>query len=923
MKVIVRTAQCAMAVISLGFAAALSAAVPASGTISETNPTLTYEAGPFPVRNPTAGAILVEAECQEPALPCDFFELTVNLSPAYAAAHPDDVIAIEWKWPNPVEDYDYQVLDAEGNVVISAGTASDPENATIGAKNGVYRLKGLPFLVAGGSFTGTLKLLSPTLAPIPPQPTDRAPEYVSLQPPNGLGGGAGEPSIGFNPGTGRIMYLAGTTTLRATFPENLPEPQPEVCDPLWEDVSFAYTSVITADPILFTDQGTGRTFVSQMHIPVPVPPTAVGLNSIFAYTDDDGDTWVPGQIGPPEGGYDHQTVGAGPFPASLSALSNPSNGGSAVYYCSQAGTSAFCARSDTGGLTFPTGFPIYDVVDDGFGGIHGHVKVGPDGAVYVPVKACGTQQCYTTSTDGGVTWETVYIPNTTPGPTDPSIAISPKDPNSLYFCYVDGDGHPKVQVSSDKGATWKNKYDIGAVGQIVNSVFPSAVAGDADRAACVFLGTTQGGNFQALDFPGLWYGFSATTTDSGTTWHTVNTTPNAPVQRETGVWLGGGGAQQRNLLDFNGVTRDAHGNVLFGFADGCTGDCETGAASNTFDDYASVSRQVGGKPLFAEFDPPIPDKPKAACLAGTRDVTAAHLNWRVPYSGGSEITGYKIYRGQPVGNEVLIGESTGAKARYDDFSHDVNVAEYSYKIVAVNAQGDSVFSNLIQLPLSLVSEESSCTLPGITLYTDPAGDDTAGVEGQDLSYTSLAEPKDQDGKLVLTMKVASLSPAPPPNTRWVTYFTTPDGVDRYAAMLSDQGLPRYEYGTSSLDPAAGTARVFSQEGTPEGTYGADGTIVITLDKAAIGALKTGDLLEGITTSIRSTSPGTGAGTSLDTANTTEYILRGTAVCDAKAVVPPPVVSSAPSKDEGRFGAGGLSLGLLSLFGFAALRRRRV
>ena len=45
------------------------------------------------------------------------------------------------------------------------------------------------------------------------------------------------------------------------------------------------------------------------------------------------------------------------------------------------------------------------------------------------------------------------------------------------------------------------------------------VAGDADRAAFAFLGTTTGGNYQdAGQLPGVWHLYVAHTYDGGVTW---------------------------------------------------------------------------------------------------------------------------------------------------------------------------------------------------------------------------------------------------------------------------------------------------------------------------------------------------------------------------------------------------------------------
>ena len=107
---------------------------------------------------------------------------------------------------------------------------------------------------------------------------------------------------------------------------------------------------------------------------------------------------------------------------------------------------------------------------------------------------------------------------------------------------------------------------------IINAAEIEAVGGSSLRAAVGFLGTNVPGDYQALAFPGKWYAFIATTYDGGVTWTTVNATPNDPVQSMTGVWQQGGGAQDRNLLDFNEITVDDKGHVLYGYSDGCVTD---------------------------------------------------------------------------------------------------------------------------------------------------------------------------------------------------------------------------------------------------------------------------------------------------------------------------------------------------------------
>ena len=132
------------------------------------------------------------------------------------------------------------------------------------------------------------------------------------------------------------------------------------------------TSTISLDPILYTDHATGRTFVSQLSADC----------SLMAFSDDDGVTWTQNPVGcGVASGADHQTVGGGAWAATPGGVGYADS----VYYCAQAIATAQCAVSHTGGLAFDPAVPIYTALQ--CGGLHGHVKVAPDGTAYVPNAA--------------------------------------------------------------------------------------------------------------------------------------------------------------------------------------------------------------------------------------------------------------------------------------------------------------------------------------------------------------------------------------------------------------------------------------------------------------------------------------------------------------------------------------------------------
>lgn len=905
-------------------AAVSFATTPASGTLSPGNRKIEFTGGPFVIPTNSSDNATGPVTC-DAANPCEDFGLTIDIPQSYIDANPKDEIHVTITWDDPSggQDLDTWLVNNPDTGTYPAHAANggdNPEVIVIGmdkvqAGAHQYFVRVAPFISTGQPFKGTVELVSGTQAgPAPtPQPfVGIAPRYYNYQPGPGLGETAGEPTIGFNPKTHHAMYISGLQTFRVTFPEDL-APTGTIsgaCDALWEDVSFVLTKTKSLDPILFTDQGTGRTFVSQLDSVVPpASPVLIGLNSLMAYTDDDGQSYTPAQLNPPDGSYDHQSVGGGPYPAPFPPGITPLYP-HAVYYCSQAGVTAFCSRSDDGGLNFNPSRPIYTLLD-GCGGIHGHVKVAPDGTVYVPNRGCNGVQSLAVSEDAGETWTVRQVKGEgfsakpPPGILDPSVGIA--SDGTLYFAWVSSEadgGHAHVAISHDKGVTWTNDYDLGASQNLPNNVFMAAVAGDPDRAAVGFLGTTEPGDHQADAFKGTWYLYIATTYDGGKTWATVNATPNAPVQREAGIWNQGGSSPLRNLLDFTDITIDHRGRVLYSYADGCIGECEA-HGPNSFSAKASIARQSGGRGLLAQFDSAEPTGPQSACLSGTRDALASYLRWNVPDNGGSDLLYYDIYRGTTANNMTKVGRAEGGKRSFNDRSTNSSVPTYFYKIVAHNAVGDGPASNIIQLDIGpTIATAGACVLPGQKVLDDPLGDESDTLPQHDITSVSMAEPQQLNGKLVFTIKVQNLQ-TPIPNWRYAVRFGAPlhppdaTGVgpqdDWFVSYVS--GTNEFTYGTTGV--AQGAARAFTTIGTldPASKVDPDGTITLVLPKSAIGNPKPGDAITSIFGSVRLNGPTGGTNETIpDSTGTGSYALRSADLCLPND---PPVARLSADSDGGQ------------------------
>jgi len=185
----------------------------------------------------------------------------------------------------------------------------------------------------------------------------------------------------------------------------------------------------------------------------------------------------------------------------------------------------------------------------------------------------------------------------------------------------------------------------------------------------------------------VWHLYVATTYDGGATWTAVDATPTDPVQRGC-IWLNGGSNPCRNLLDFNDMTIDKTGQVVVGYADGCTGTCATGG-TNTHSSVATIAYQSGGLGLLKQFDPAAPGAPGnlAAKTAKKKGVT---LTWSAPVTGGSA-TGYRIYRATSSGGETLL-TSVGLVTTFKD-TKTVSGTRYYYTVAAIGPGGEGPASS--------------------------------------------------------------------------------------------------------------------------------------------------------------------------------------------------------------------------------------
>ena len=892
---------------------------PSADTLSTSHRSITYTDSTGSATNPSA-VVLGKPDCTVP-MSCSTFTLTIDpsvgvLAPGYDPTQYEILITESWQFP--LNDYDTFVENSAGNVIAQNLSTADPETITLPTTTtpGVYTIILVMATGAPVPYTGTVVLQpKPPVSVLCGPPADcTPPRYINYPAGDSQANDAGEPSVGvdWNPNVaslknttspifttglmrlntgGVAFFTSGPHEWRVNF-DDCPSPAVN----LWEDKSATFTQqFVLSDPIGFVDHYSSSAL--GLAYPPPVTPGRVFTidliggqgDSLGSYSDTDGNSYLPGGNGGPVQGPDHETLGGGPYnlkstpapPPQTVAYGSPN----AIYYCSQnIVAEAQCSRSDNGGQTFGPGVPIFNLTAC-TGGIHGHVKVAPDGTVYVPNSSCGTSGIagVAVSTDNGLTWTENNVPGST-GSQDPSVAVGQNNvgkvgsTNTIYLGWVSGDGHAHIADSHDRGVTWEHNTDVGTPFAITHAVFPVVVAGDDNRAAFGFLGTGPGiattdtcdPYGATLNCANIWHLYIATTYDGGANWITIDATPNDPVQQGTVCLQGTTCAGGRNLLDFNDFAIDAQGRGLLGYADGCPncGNAFTGQSSAS---HGTIARQSGGRRLFAHFDPIEPMPPAAPqMVSAVSQSPGALITWLEPDNGGSPITGYHIYRGTASGAELplpLATVSGGTTTKYFDPSPPSG--DVFYYVKAINAIGEGEHCGELKLTTG-GTPETECVTPGLTKLTDPAGDtsvilgivNTPAPPGADLRSFQIAQPYQPDNvpRLVFTINTWDNGQSPqPPGSAW--YVSMKIGAGYKAVHMVWNGTtPTFESYTPSPNGSGGVDGRFVTAGSQipaeaTSSYIAPFNKVVIVVKASDLGLIPGSTINGFVSAVSQTAGG--------------------------------------------------------------------
>ena len=858
---------------------------PTGGTLSVSNPKINYSDPVGPVPNATGEGVGFSAPtCAANGVDCSNYTLTLDPSIFNASGGYDPTknsIVIQLNWSPSANEYGSFIEDKNGNVIASNTAGLDPETITIAINTPNLQANG-PYTIVttlevgspGTGYTATVSLVAASgTANASASPAPRYQPYIfpGVQTSNsGL-----EPSIGvdYNPNVPSLQKIApgnasvGPTLLNTggltMFTETFDQYQVSFDDcssPAinnWTNTAFIAQQTTTLDAIGFTDHYT--TAALGTSYPPPKTPGRTFLGELTAgdsnmsYTDDDGANHTQTQGGGVPQGPDHETVGGGPYnPNSIPPPPPNPVYANAIYYCTQnVAAEAECSRSDDGGLTFGPGIPIYQNAQQCIGSIHGHVKVARDGTVYVPNYSCTISgvgnQGVAVSTDNGITWTERNVPGSgspKPGLVDPSVGIGLNDvgkpsgqtTNTIYFGYIDSDGTPKIAFSHDSGVTWSTPQNVGAVFNIANSTFPVVVAGDDNRAAFGFIGTTTLGNSSTdPNFPGIWHLYIATTYNGGNSWNTIDATPDTPIQVGPICNAGTTCSTPRNLLDFNGFDVDSQGRGLVGVTEGCINCTNTSPASDSTAAQALVLRQSGGPRLFSHFapvEPARPANPQAISAVKQSSLAGVLVSWLEPDNSGSPITSYNIYRGTTSGGEnpapiaSVTNDPTHMNTKYLDTTALSSVPNYFYHVTAVNTHGESGFCQELSIaptgcPLGLGSPCASpyvtvgCAGGAGTVPTDPTSGELT------IQNVSMGEPFTSctDNSLTIVMATQNQTVNPvtgmvvlPINAEWQVVFGVTDTngnpetvyVDINTIPPNTPATPGVDIGRRDPDATGGT-----------------------------------------------------------------------------------------------------------------------
>jgi fibronectin type 3 domain-containing protein len=270
----------------------------------------------------------------------------------------------------------------------------------------------------------------------------------------------------------------------------------------------------------------------------------------------------------------------------------------------------------------------------------------------------------------------------------------------------------------------------------------------------------------------------------------------------------------------------------------------TAANGTTYYYKVTASNSVGESPASNEvFSTPsapatAPSAPQS--LQATAGNAQVSLSWSAPASnGGSQVTGYRIYRSTSSGTETLLASPSGTGTSYPDTSA-VNDTTYYYKVSALNAVGEGPLSN-----------EASGTPTDLVPPVEPLAilDTFNRANENPLSFGG------RWGNGILgsserSLKVVSNQCASDRNTTATAWWKTQLGADQEA------------YATASTLPGNGNSvRVYARLQSP-GSSAVDGYMLLFTQASGTDQVTINRITDGASTQLAATNREIGTGARL-------------------------------------------------------------
>lgn len=520
-----RTRLLSSAMLILGVVLALaggSAATttPGSGTVTPSNPTLTFTGGPFTAPNPSSPLGNTPPVCTDQT--CGVFALTIDIPSSDTNVY-DVKVSVGWvnsgttAQGNTASDFDVYIYqpDATGTKITQSTNDSsvNPEVAGWRAAPGGYTIYVVPFDPSPTvPFTGTVTLSAVSQTTPTPGAT---PPLITQQPVN-VGTAGNEPIVLAAPdGTIYISALqhiyrstdSGSTWKQLAGPVfagqiNLNSDSSMSMDPggrLYMTYDWPYagsTAVCTSDdhgdnwtcnPIALPG-GTDRMWITAPSNSEAFLGTNEGLyETVFLKSIDRGLTWAPTQLG--SGVLEPQTGPLMRKPGGSDIL-QPLKAATLSFYVFSSGINTG-ATSSVRPTTLPNPFALPSA------------SFTADGTLYasteVPNAAGGAQVVVARSGDEGRTWMNLPpIPEAAGGTAAFSwIAAGSRGHVAVIYYYTTANGAPGALDSATWSAVWAESYNADAANPTwtVSTVDPSIRTG----AICV-ASSCSGDNRFAGDF---------------------------------------------------------------------------------------------------------------------------------------------------------------------------------------------------------------------------------------------------------------------------------------------------------------------------------------------------------------------------------------------------------------------------------------